>query len=119
MTPQAHDGIRGATLQDFKQYGNSFYIWSAKHQRGEDLVFWRPSGKGYTQCSDDAGRYTARQAYNVTRGCTNSTGGGLLMVDRKIPIREYIKYGEKWGASFAIPVRLLPKMFKIRKVAKQ
>jgi hypothetical protein len=35
-----------------------YYIWSKKHSKGFDFVFWCPSFSGYTSNLDDAGIYT-------------------------------------------------------------
>lgn len=111
--------IKGYTKKEFQRMARSYYIWSAKHQTPEfryDVLFWSPERNGYTTSVTDAGKYSAREAHDVTQGCTNPTGEGLIIMSRA-QIAGAIEWGEKHGSSFAIPVKMLNEIFPIRKVA--
>jgi len=43
-----------------------FYIFSVKWTRHVVVTWWRPNASGYTQCLDQAGRYTGAETAKHT-----------------------------------------------------
>jgi len=119
MSKLTSEMLPGASRGSFHAVARSYFLWSVKWQKGEDMVFWGPNSAGYYTSVEEAGRYSANEAYDITRG-SNSKGVGLL-IHRKadyLRFRATLLKHQNDVHTVAIPTALLSDILTIRRVAK-